>query len=107
MPQCPQSQTHLKAFQNTIEADADNLRDIINDQLLPRMKAHGFAVDGITFDWDYSIDYTPSEQMAFEQMILNNYEVNPEYFEQKYNIPVGERRQSFTMSRGEERPFFD
>ena len=31
--------------------------------------------------------------MAYEQLVLNNYEVDPSYFEEKYNMPVGERRQ--------------
>ena len=30
---------------------------------------------------------------AYEQLVLNNYEVDPSYFEEKYNMPVGERRQ--------------
>jgi hypothetical protein len=31
-----QSQTHLQVFQNLIDADADMLRDVVNNQLLPR-----------------------------------------------------------------------
>ena len=87
-----QSQTHLQIFQNLIEEDADKLRDIINGQLLPRMVKLGFPVKDLTFDWDYSIDYTPEQQKAFEEMILNNFEVDGSYFEDKYGIPVGNRR---------------
>ena len=87
-----QSQTHLQIFQNLIEEDADKLRDIINGQLLPRMVKFGFPVKDLTFDWDYSIDYTPEQQKAYEEMILNNFEVDGSYFEDKYGIPVGERR---------------
>ena len=86
-----QSQTHLQIFQNLIEEDADKLRDIINGQLLPRMAKLGFPVAGLTFDWDYSIDYTPEQQKAYEEMILNNFEVDSSYFEDKYGIPVGQR----------------
>lgn len=39
------------------------------------------------------VDYTPEQQVAYEQLVLNNYEVDPTYFEEKYNMPVGERRQ--------------
>ena len=87
-----QSQTHLQIFQNLIEDDADKLRDIINGQLLPRMVKFGFPVKDLTFDWDYSIDYTPEQQKAYEEMILNNFEVDGSYFSDKYGIPVGERR---------------
>lgn len=88
-----QSETHLEVFQNLVEADCDMLRDIINNQLIPRMIKHGFPLKGIHFDWDYSVDYTPEQQVAYETMVLNEYEVDPAYFKEKYNIPVGERRQ--------------
>lgn len=87
-----QSETHLEVFQNLVEADCDMLRDIINNQLIPRMIKHGFPIQGIHFDWDYSVDYTPEQQKAYEELVLNNYEVDPKYFIEKYNMPVGERR---------------
>lgn len=87
-----QSQTHLQVFQNLVEEDADMLRDIINNQLLPRMVAHGFPLQGFRFDWDYSTDYTPEQQVAYETMVADRYEVDPSYFAEKYSMPVGERR---------------
>ena len=87
-----QSETHLKVFENLVEADCDLIRDVVNNQLLPRMIRHGFPIQGIHFDWDYSVDYTPEQQKAYEELVLNNYEVEGSYFEEKYNMPVGERR---------------
>lgn len=92
-----QSETHLEVFQNIIEADCDTIRDMVNNQLLPIMVRHGFPLAGIHFDWDYSVDYTPEQQVAYEQLVLNNYEVDPVYFEAKYNMPVGERRQQIPV----------
>ena len=89
-----QSQTHLQVFQNLVEADADMLRDVINNQLLPRMVAHGFPLKGCRFDWDYSVDFTPEQQVAYETMVADRYEVDPSYFAEKYSMPVGERRNS-------------
>ncbi len=98
-----QSQTHLKVFENLVEADAKLLANTINNQLIPRMEAHGFPVGGYRFSWDESIDYTPEQQMAYEQMIADRYEVDGKYFADKYNMPVGERReQSLFGGRGEE-----
>jgi hypothetical protein len=115
-----QSETHLEVFQNLVEADCDNLRDMVNNQLIPHMIRHGFPLKGLRFDWDYSVDYTPEQQVAYEQLILNNYEVDPSYFEEKYNMPVGERRQQMPMltppaesedddkkKQHNARPFFD
>lgn len=87
-----QSQTHLQVFQNLVEEDADMLRDVVNNQLLPRMVAHGFPLQGFRFDWDYSTDYTPEQQVAYETMVADRYEVDPSYFAEKYSMPVGERR---------------
>jgi hypothetical protein len=112
-----QSETHLEVFQNLIEADCDTIRDMVNNQLLPRMIRHGFPLQGIHFDWDYSTDYTPEQQKAYEEMVLNNFEVDGAYFQEKYNMPVGERRASqyaATQSQPQEengkknaKPFFD
>lgn len=87
-----QSETHLDVLKNLIEDDCDMLRDVINGQLIPLMVKHGFPVQGLTFNWDYSIDYTPEQQLNIERMLLDNYEIESKYFEEKYGIPVGERR---------------
>ena len=87
-----QSETHLKVLENLVEADADMLRDVVNNQLLPRMAKRGFAVGGLTFEWNDSVDYTPEQQLAIEQLVVGNYEVDGSYFEEEYGIPAGERR---------------
>jgi hypothetical protein len=89
-----QSETHLEVFENLVDADRDMLRDIINTQLIPRMIRHGFPLQGLHFEWDDSVDYTPEQQKAYEEMLLNHYEVEGRYFSEKYNVPVGERKQA-------------
>lgn len=88
-----QSETHLEVFENLVESDRDMLRDIVNNQLIPRMVKFGFPLKGLRFEWDDAVDYTPEQQVAFETMIINNYDVDPSYFADKYGMPVGERRQ--------------
>lgn len=105
-----QSQTHLEVFRTIVESDCDMLRDVINTQLLPRMKAHGFNVEGLSFEWDYAVDYTPEQQIAYETMIADRYEVDPTYFAEKYGMPVGERREPSALMGagiGGSKPFFD
>lgn len=92
-----QSETHLEVFQNLVDSDCDMLRDVINNQLLPRMVAHGFPLKGLRFDWDYSVDYTPEQQVAYETMVADRYEVDPAYFAEKYSMPVGERRNAMAV----------
>lgn len=83
-----QGEVHLQVLQNIINQDADFLKDIINDRLLPFLEMHGFSFKGYTFAWDETIDLTPEQQKSIEEMLINNYEVDPQYFIDKYNIPV-------------------
>ena len=87
-----QSQTHLDVLKNLIEAIADGLRDFVNGQVLPFMGRWGMPVKGLAFEWDYPLDYTPEQMTAVESMLLQNFEIDKEYFTDKYGIPVGERR---------------
>ena len=82
------------------------MKDIVNDQLLPRMVKHGFPVKGLHFEWDNSIDYTPEQQLEYEKMILDRFEVDPKYLIDKYGIPItGVKKQPEQAALA--RPFFD
>lgn len=83
-----QSEVHLEVLKNLINKDADNLRDVINFQLIPKMIKHGFPLAGYRFDWYEGIDFTPEQQVAYERLLLENYEVDPQYFIDKYNVPI-------------------
>lgn len=98
-----QSEVHLEVFENVIESDADFIKDLVNDELLPRMRRHGFPVDGLSFVWDEQISYTPEQQVAYETMIADRYEVEPDYFINKYGMPITGTKKPTALSR----PFFD
>jgi hypothetical protein len=84
-----QSEVHLEVFENVVEADADFLRDLVNNRLLPFMEMHGFPVANHRFEWDNSVNYTPDQMCNIEQMLLTGgYEIEPAYFTDKYNIPI-------------------
>ena len=84
-------------IRDRVESDCTMLRDIVNNQLIPRMVKHGFPVKGLRFEWDDAVDYTPEQQVAYETMIADRYEVDPTYFAEKYSMPVGERRNAQPM----------
>lgn len=102
-----QSEVHLEVFENVVEKDADLVRDIVNGQLLPRMVKHGFPVKGLRFEWDNSIDYTPEQQLEYEKMILDRFEVNPQYLIDKYGVPITGKKETPDTSAQPARPFFD
>jgi len=93
-----QSEVHLEVFNNIIEADADMLRDAINWKLIPFLVIHGCRLDGYRFDWDNSIDYTPEQQLQIEKMLLTNYDIDPAYFAEKYNIKILGKKESTAPS---------
>ncbi|MDR0937980.1 MAG: DUF935 domain-containing protein [Mediterranea sp.] len=117
-----QSEIHKEMLENLIGMDADNLRDTVNFKLIPKMIKHGFPLKGFRFDWNEGVDYTPEQQIRYEEMILDRYEVDPKYFAEKYNIPIikpreqpttvtvpGGKQQPNTKDTGQklEYPFFD
>jgi hypothetical protein len=52
------------------------------------MTLHGFPVQGYAFEWDDSAEYTPEQMQGIEQMLLNSYDIDPQYFIDKYNIAI-------------------
>ena len=66
-----QSETHLEVFQNLVESDCDMLRDIVNNQLIPRMVRHGFPVKGLRFDWDYPLTTRPNSRKLTRKWYCN------------------------------------
>ena len=91
-----QSQTHLEIFLTLINKDQQLIADIVNTQLLPIMIKDGFEVKNTTFEWDNQKEYTPQEQLQIEQMLLQHFNVDKTYFENKYLIPIQTQNNSQT-----------
>jgi hypothetical protein len=90
-----QSEVHLEILRNVTDADADMIRDLINNKLLPFMSMHGFPVDSYRFEWDDTVDYSPDQMRNIEDMLLRNgYDIKPQYFTDHYNIPITGRRET-------------
>jgi len=87
-----QSEVHLEIFDHICASDAKRIGYIINDRLLPLMVSSGFPVKGLTFAWDYSDEMTEAEMREQERVILQYYDIDPEYFVRKYNVPIVGKR---------------
>jgi len=83
-----QSETHLEIFEDVIKADAKMLANIINDKLLPLMVRHGFPLKGLSFQWDDAASFSPAEQREMERILLEYYDIDPQYFIDKYNVQI-------------------
>ena len=99
-----QSKVHENMLDNLINKDADMIRDLVNWQLIPRMIYHGFPVKGCRFEWDDSVTYTPEQQVAYERMVMEHFEVDPKYVIEKYQMPVKARKETTQQLV---KPFFD
>jgi hypothetical protein len=87
-----QGEVHLEVLKEIIAQDCDYIKDIVNGRLIPLMAAKGFPVEGAKFAWDESIDYTPEEQVQIEQMLLEEYDIDPKYFIEKYNVQISGKK---------------
>lgn len=92
-----QSETHLEIFEDVIAADARLISCIVNDRLLPIMARHGFPVKGLSFEWDNATTFSPAEQREMERVLLEYYEIDPQYFIDKYNVNITGIRQAKTQ----------
>lgn len=83
-----QAEVHQDVADEVAWSDADWLIDEISDRLFPFLKKHGFKVEGKKAAWDDAYEYTPEEMAAVEQVLLDYYEIDPQYFIDKYNITI-------------------
>lgn len=89
-----QGETHLVGFDEIMSSYADDARDFINNKLIPFMISHGFPLEGLRFDWDETYEFTPSEIQTTEAMLLQHYEIDPEYFVKRYNIDITGKKEN-------------
>jgi hypothetical protein len=84
-----QGQVHLEIQGNVIEYFARLVKIAVNDKLIPFMMLHGFkGWENAKFIFDDTVEYSVDEQVKIEQMVLNNFDVDPQYIIDKYQIPV-------------------
>lgn len=83
-----QSETHLEIFEDVIAADARFIAYVVNDKLIPLMIKHGFPLKGLSFEWYNTATFIPAEQREMERMLLQYYNIDPQYFIDKYNIQI-------------------
>lgn len=88
-----QSETHLTIQEKVIEYFAKILRIYINDKLIPFMIWNGFkGWEKAKIKFDDSVEYSVTDQLAIEKMLLEHYEIEPAHFIEKYNVPLGQKK---------------
>lgn len=88
-----QARVHNSILEAVSATDAKFIRFLVNSRLIPLMIRHGFDLEGRFFDWDDAATYSPAEQRELERMLLQYFDVDPQYFIDKYKIPITGTRQ--------------
>ncbi|HLO92428.1 MAG TPA: DUF935 family protein [Lentimicrobium sp.] len=83
-----QALVHEDVADDIAEDDRDFIRDVVNDDLFPFLIKHGWPLKGFKFDWDDAHEYSPEEMKDIEEMLLKYYDVEPEYFIDKYGVKI-------------------
>lgn len=96
-----QAEVHADVADDIAEADADFLRDVVNDDLIPLLIKHGFPFNNLTFEWDDTYEYSPTELREVEDMLLDHYVIDPNYFQEKYNITITGVKETATATSAE------
>lgn len=96
-----QAQVHENVTDDIAAADADFLADLVNDKLKPVMNRHGFKLENYRFEFDESYEYTPTEMLEVEKMLLEYYDVDPVYFIEKHNIPITPKAAQTTPAKAQ------
>lgn len=62
---------------------------IMNEQILPKLVEMGYPVSGLFFEFEKQKDTASHWKMVNE--MLNNYDIDPAWIEENFNIPVKQR----------------
>lgn len=84
-----QAEVHLDIFNRVVDSRLEYIADVVNWQLLPRLQMMGLPfADTDRFEWDDAVSYTPEQQLEIERLLLQYYDIDPEYFKIKYNVDI-------------------
>lgn len=89
-----QAQVHNEGFTDTCDYYADKLKDVVNDKLIPFCNLHGFPFTNLRFEWDDTYEYSPAEILEREKLLLQYFDIEPKYFQERYNIPVTGKKET-------------
>jgi hypothetical protein len=89
-----QAKVHESVAEEIAKMDREFIKDIVNDSLFPFLIKHGWPLQGYYFDWDEAYNYSPKEMKEIEDMLLRYYDIDQNYFIDKYGIKIIGKKQS-------------
>ncbi|SHJ75680.1 Protein of unknown function [Hymenobacter daecheongensis DSM 21074] len=83
-----QGVVHQEVAELKHEADRTFLEYIVNEQLLPRLVWIGYPLAGCKYVRDDSMEMSPQDQIKIDQVLLQFYNLDPQYIADKYDIKL-------------------
>lgn len=94
-----QSEVHERVTKQIVEADKRLVGTVVNGQLFDLLNKHGYELDGMELVWDNREELTLAEQWTIDSGLLHNFDIEPEYFVNKYHVPVKARKNENTNNQ--------
>ena len=86
-----QSEVHERILNDYFKHDLVFITNVVNNKLIPLLKSHGVQLDGLIFKYDTTEKLDLKSQFEIDKELLKTYEIDPEYFVEKYGTPVVEK----------------
>lgn len=83
-----QGAIHMQVAELKHEADRTFIEYLTNEELLPRLVWLGYPLAGCKFVRDDSMEMAPTDQIKIDAVLLEFYNLDPQYIADKYDIPL-------------------
>lgn len=83
-----QAEVHQDTGNIRFKSDQEFIEHYVNTQLLPLLIARGYPLEGYTYEYDQSQQLDAQKQINVDQVLLQYFDLDPEYISNKYNIPI-------------------
>lgn len=83
-----QSETHETTRDIRFMSDQEFITMMATEYLIPLLIARGYPLEGYTFGYDQTKQLDPQKQINIDQVLLQYFDLSPEYLSNKYNIPI-------------------
>ena len=83
-----QGVVHQEVAELKHQADRTFIEYLTNEELIPRLIWLGYPLAGCKFVRDDSMEMDPTEQIKIDAVLLQFYNIDPQYIADKYDIPL-------------------
>ena len=88
-----QAEVHMQIFNDITDADLQNVKDWLTDEIIPVLRYWGFDIpEGYYFDLLEKTVLKPKDKIVIDDILLRHgYNIQPEYIEETYGVPLDKK----------------